>query len=225
MRRTLTCLVMLAVSAALVAPGPVLAAGTTARTATEVDEINAPHGVWVAQTGADRVRWAWSAAPGADGYRVAVSTSATMSNPKIRFVEGRWATFTGLRPGQIYYAVVRSLAGVELSGSPTAKVLGIPGAVAKPLGDAVENADAVAWRWAPYVGAAKYKVWLATSRSGTNAKTYVVTGRTITLGVERDSVGYLKVRALNSNGSAVSAWSPIGEAYVPYHPVVDDLRD
>lgn len=215
-RLPLTLLAFLTSIAVLVPPAPVLAATPPA---ADEEYILAPHGVWVAQTGADRVRWAWTAAPGADGYRIAVSTSATMSNPKIRFVEGRWATFTGLRPGRVYYAVVHSLAGPNLSGGPTAKIPGIPGAVAKPLGDAVKDRDAVAWRWAPYVGAAKYQVWLATSRTGANAKTYKVTGRTITLGVERDSVGYLKVRALNSSGSPISAWSPIGAAYVPYHPV------
>jgi hypothetical protein len=213
-RLPLTLLAVLTSLAVLVLPTPLRAASTESAAA----EITAPHGVWVAQTGADRVRWAWSSVPGATRYRIAVSTSATMSNPKIRFVEGRWATFAGLRPGQVYYASVRTLVGIEFS-RPSVKVPGIPGAVAKPLGDAIENADAVAWRWAPYVGAAKYQVWSATSRTGANAKTQVVTGRTVDIDVERDSHGYLKVRALNSSGSPISAWSPIGTAYVPYHPV------
>lgn len=141
-----------------------------------------------------------------------------MSNPAFRRVEGRWVTYTGLKAGTVYYAVVRAVGNSSLS-APSVKTTGIPGAVAKPLGDAVEGADAVAWRWAPYVGAVRYQVWQATSRSGANAKTYTVTGRTITLDVERDSFGYLKVRALGTGGVPLSAWSPIGEAYVPYHPV------
>lgn len=220
MRRIpLTLVTVLTSLAVLVVPAPVRAISAAPSDAVD-GYIDGPHGAWVSQTGPDRIRWAWSAAWGATGYRIAVSTSATMSNPKIRYVEGPWATFTGLRPGQVYYAAVRSLAGGRLiSGEPTAKVPGIPGAVAKPLGDAIENADAVAWRWAPYVGAAKYQVWQATSRSGSNARTQVVTGRTVDIDTERDSHGYVKVRALNSNGSPISAWSPIGVAYVPYHPV------
>ncbi len=156
---------------------------------------------------------------GATGYRVAVSTSPTMSDPRIRTVTGRWATFTGLTRGTVYYAVVRTLSSSSTSG-PSSKVQGRPGAAPTAIGSIPLNRDAVAWRWAPYVGASRYEVTMSTNRRFLPPlESHVVTERTITLGVERDSSAYFKVRALDSRGLPISAWSSSARAYVPYHPV------
>ena len=53
-----------------------------------------------------------------------------------------------------------------------------------------------------------------------NVQTHVVSGRTIQLGVERDSYGYLRVKPANAAGKPIrECWSPTAKTYVPNHPV------
>ena len=204
----LAALVLVPVAPATAAEAPGTAASPPAPAA--------PHGVWVSQSGPDRVRWSWMSVDGATGYRVAVSTSPTMSDPRIRTVTGRWATFTGLQRGTVYYAVVRTLSSSSTSG-PSSKVQGRPGAPPTPIGSVPRDRDSVVWRWATYVGASRYEVIM--SPEAAPAESHIVTERTIMLGVERDSSAYFKVRALDSRGHPISAWSSSARAHVPYHPV------
>jgi hypothetical protein len=205
----LTGLASLAAVAAVLLPVPARAAGAPPP----------PSGVWVSQGGPTSVRWSWNAVPGATSYKVTYSYFSQLSSPRFRTVTGRSATIGNLTPGHIYYVAVRAVT----AGGTSARSVIVPGkvgAVPKPNGVAVRDRDLVDWRWNSYVGAAKYLVQQSTTPTFTvNVESHVVSGRTIRLGVGRDSYGYLRVKPLNSAGDRISThWSMIGSAFVPNHP-------
>lgn len=218
MRRLTGIFVALVAAAALTSvPGAASARGS------ELVDGSPPKGVWVALTGPSQITWAWDAVPGATGYRIAVSTSPTMSNPKFRTVTGRTAAFAGLASQTYYFAVVRAL-DTNSTSDPSMKVSARTGAVDRPRTAVQTGRDFVDVRWVPYVGADKYQVQSSTMASfAGNVESHVVTGRTYTFGIERDSYGYFRVRAIEvtSTGGirAASQWSLVAKQYVPYHPV------
>lgn len=207
MRKTLVT--VLGALAALVLPVPAQAA-----------TVPPPPGLWVASAGAHQVTWSWNAVPGATRYQVTYDNQGRMYTPKFRTVTGRWITLTGLGYGSSWFVTVRAITP-DGTTDHSVIVRGVAGAVPKPLGDPVQDRDFCAWRWNPYVGAAKYVVQQSTSPTFTaNVETHTVGARAIELPVERDSFGYLRVRPLNAAGERLSSfWSLIGKCYVPYHPV------
>ena len=212
MRKTvLSTLIALTAVVALVQP---VRAGATTDFAA-LASVTAPTRLHVALTGKNLIRWAWDEVPGATSYRIAVSTSPTFSNPRIRYVSGQRATFTDLRSQTYYFAYVRAWRNSTASG-PSAKVSAKTGAVSRPAGQHVPGTNNVLWRWSPYVGADKYQVQQSSSPTFANIQvSRVVTWRRITLEIEPGSYGFLRVRALDSARHAISGWSPTGKAHVP----------
>jgi hypothetical protein len=210
MRKTLvTVLTALTALAAVVVP-------VSAQAAT----VPPPSGLWVASAGAHQVTWSWNAVPGATSYQVTYDNDRRIYTPHFRTVTGRWITLTGIESGQSRWVAVRAITP-DGTTDHSVIVRGVAGAVPKPLGGPKPDADFCEWRWNPYVGAAKYLVQQSTGPafSGT-VESHVVTARTITLGVERDSYGYLRVKPLNAAGEKIAgSWSLTGKCYVPYHPV------
>ena len=211
MRRTfLTALTALASAAAVALPQPASAETT----------LEPPKGVWIASAAHTGLTWAWTAVPGATHYRIAISTSATITtHVRIRTVTGRVAGFGNLEPGRYYYARVRALDATTASrASETAP--GKAGAVPKPIGVHPADLDAIDWRWNPYAGAVKYQVQQSSTPTFQAVlEARVTSARQVRLPVERDSYAYLRVRAVSSSGHPVSQWSMLAKAYVPYHPV------
>jgi len=210
-------LVTLAAATALTAP-----TGSASARGSELVDAS-PTQVWVALTGPELITWSWNAVPGATRYRITISTEPRFYAVKTRIVTGRVATFTGLEPRTFYFASVRAMDDDSMS-DPSNKASARTSAVAKPLTEVPQDRDAVAVRWAPYVGADKYQVQSSTGPTFTsNVESHLVTARNFTFGIERDSYGYFRVRAIQvtSTGGirAISQWSPVAKEYVPYHPV------
>jgi hypothetical protein len=203
-----------------VAVGLLVLSGLAAPSSARAGTAASPHGLWVAQAGPTQLTWSWSPVAGATSYRIAMSTDPTMKSPRLLTVPGRVATFERVPPGIALYAAVRAITAEGLS-APSVKVQARSAVVPQPRGEQVPGYDSVAWRWNPFVGATAYRVQQSTMASfAGNVQSHVVTGRTITLGVERDSHGYLRVKPLDATGRPIAdAWSLVAKAYVAYHPV------
>lgn len=213
-----TMSIALAVIAALVLVGP--AGSAVAEPAT----IAAPADVRVNAVGVERIQWSWAADPLARTYRVAVSSSVTMSNPRIVTTRNRWLTVTGLEPHRTYYAAIRAVAADQVS-RPSAITPGRTGRLPKPMATDIGVVyQVISWRpWLTTPGAPspRYEVRFANNSRFERQRVRVTSATTARFeNLERDSFYYVTVRPVDARGRALGGWSETGRYATLYDPVV-----
>ena len=168
-----------------------------------IAKLPTPGGVKAASTGSDRIKLTWSKSSGAAGYVLYRATGSSTTFAKLAVVSGG-ATLTytdkALTTGRTYRYQVRAWAtvnGTKVYSSKSSAVAAAPKPSA-PAGvqAAHTSATKVKVSWNAVQGAAGYRVYRATSKSGSYTKVADTTGTSYTnTGLTTSKTYYYKVRA------------------------------
>lgn len=158
------------------------------------------------QGGRDWMRWSWNPLAGATRFRIAISTSPTMSNAKIRYVDGRFATYRGLTPGKKYYAAVRGQ-NLTQTTAATAVFPARPGTVSGLRLWNASQSDLVI-RSATYEKAPRYEYQLSSTPTFAGFRSRGTSEPLVQFfNLRASTTYYARVRATDSQGKPLTGWS------------------
>ncbi len=163
-----------------------------------------------ADTGKPVIRW--EAAQGADLYRVYRATSKTGTYSRVKSTSSLSYTDTTAKPGTNYYYKVKAVDSGSDAVSGYSNIVNRVCDLAKP--DMTLKADTASGKpkltWNAVSGAAKYRIYRATSKSGEYKLVKTTTSRSyIDTTAEAGTNYYYKVKAAHTKSSADSAYSEI----------------
>jgi endonuclease/exonuclease/phosphatase family metal-dependent hydrolase len=167
------------------------------------------------QTTATYLSMSWNSVSGAVGYRLMYSTKADMSTPFYRNItSGLTGGYGGLTPGTTYYVKIKALTstGADLtaySAAVTAKTLRPMPASPTGLKAVSSTATYLTMGWNSVSGAVGYRLMYST-KSDMSAPFYrnVASGLTTGYGgLTPATTYYVKIKALNSAGADLTAYS------------------
>lgn len=158
-----------------------------------------------------KIKVTWDAVSGADYYRVYRSTDKKQWT-RLDSTGSTAYTDTSVEAGTLYYYRVSAIASRSAGNSAYSSVRSFTCDLPRPVVTLTNDPDTdrVVLSWKAIDGAANYRVYRATSKSGTYEKIRSLTATAFT-----DTTGksgttyYYKVMAVHSNGAANSAYSAI----------------
>ncbi|MET4096678.1 fibronectin type III domain-containing protein [Arthrobacter sp. UYCu712] len=168
------------------------------------------------QTTSNYLSMSWNPVTGGVGYRLMYSTKSDMSAPFYRNIaSGTTGGYGGLTPSTTYYVMVKALnsAGADLtaySAAVAAKTL--PAQPAPPTGlkATSQTSNYLTMGWNAVTGAVGYRLMYST-KSDMSAPFYrnIASGTTGGYGgLTPSTTYYVMVKALNSAGADLTAYSP-----------------
>lgn len=173
-----------------------------------------PTGLKVAVGGQTTLDTSWKAVAGAPRYRVAYSTSSTMSKATYKRVTAAKLELTGLEPGRAYYVKVRVITadGGNLSAYSKAVKATTKTGYSAPSGLAASGtgSTSVALRWGSRGSGLTYRIQWAdnAAMSGATYQRFKATSGTIS-GLAPKTAYWFKVRVISADGEN---WSPYSSA-------------
>ncbi|MGI3780224.1 MAG: fibronectin type III domain-containing protein, partial [Janthinobacterium lividum] len=174
----------------------------------------APSGLKVVASGLTTLDTSWKAVAGAPRYRVAYSTSRSMSKATYRRVTAPELQLTGLVAGQAYWVKVRVITadGGNLSTYSKAVKATTKKGYSAPSGLAASStgSTSVALRWGSRGSGLTYRIQWAddAEMSGATYKRFKATTGTIS-GLAPKTAYWFKVRVISADGES---WSPYSGA-------------
>ncbi len=173
-----------------------------------IAKLPTPKGVAATSAGSDRIKLTWSRSSAATGYVIYRATGSSSTFTKITSVSGgSTLTYTdrGLTTGRTYRYQVRAYAtingttinGTKVYSSKSSAVSAAPKPTA-PTGVKAGHTSAtkVKVSWSAVKGATGYRVYRATSKTGSYTKLADTTGTSYTnTGLTKSKTYYYKVRA------------------------------
>ena len=163
----------------------------------------------VASTGYPKLTWA--KVDGAVSYQVYRSTSKSGTYTLVKTTTSAGYTDSAAKVGKTYYYKVRALAEKSAANSAYSAIQGSTRDLAQPQVTITRNASGKpVLTWKAVSGAVSYKVYRATSKTGTYSLLYTTSGTKLTNSSAADGqTYYYKVRALCNNSNAASAYSDV----------------
>ena len=163
----------------------------------------------VASSGDPKV--SWKAVDGAVSYQVYSSTSRNGAYTLTKTTTGTSYTHTSAKVGKTYYYKVRAVAEKAAANSAYSSVVYRVCDLARPeISVSLDTKGKPVVTWKAVSGAVTYKVYRATSKTGTYSRIYTTSATKCTnVKAEDGKTYYYKVRALCNNSSAASAYSSV----------------
>jgi fibronectin type 3 domain-containing protein len=184
--------------------------------------IPGPTGVAAAGLTISSIRITWTAVTGAASYKVYSAVSATAATNLIETVTDTSYTHTGLSAGTLYYYWVKAVIGADdtaYSLPATARVLSAPPAPTDAAA-ALASASSINITWSPVNGAASYKIYYATTGTGSKNLIDTITAGAapayIHTGLLANTTYYYFITAVNNAGE--SEFSAAASAKTPAIP-------
>jgi lactocepin len=183
-----------------------------------VKNPSTPTSVKVASSDYNKLTVSWAKVTGASGYEVYRATSKTGAYSKAATVSGSTSSYanSGLTTGQTYYYKVVAYTTVEGKKlvSPSSSIVSAKPVLKTPASVKADKASSTSIKvsWSKVSGASGYKVYRATSKSGSYTKVKTTTSGSYTnTKLTKGKTYYYKVRAYRTvNGKKVySSYSSI----------------
>ncbi|MFP5114326.1 S8 family serine peptidase [Bacillaceae bacterium C204] len=183
-----------------------------------VKNPSTPTSVKVASSDYNKLTVSWAKVSGASGYEVYRATSKTGAYSKAAAVSGSTSSYanSSLTTGQTYYYKVVAYTNVEGKKlvSPSSSIVSAKPGLKTPTSVKADKASSTSIKvsWSKVSGASGYKVYRATSKSGSYTKVKTTTSGSYTnTKLTKGKTYYYKVRAYRTvNGKKVySSYSSI----------------
>lgn len=152
----------------------------------------------------------WKAVPGAEKYEIYRATSKSGEYKKLSTTTKTTLTNTSTTAGKTYYYKVRAVAGDSKGKFSSVKSRTCDLARPTVTLSNVASSGKIKLSWDAVDGAEKYEVYRATSKSGTYKKIYTTANTSMTnTSTTAGKTYYYKVKAIDSNSAANSAYSSV----------------
>ena len=162
----------------------------------------------VASTG--KIKISWEAVEGATKYEIYRATSKTGTYSRLTTVTGTSATNTKTDAGKTYYYKVRALCDVSAAASAYSEVKSRTCDLPRPSVSISLSSGKPKVSWGKVEGAVSYKIYRATSKTGTYSLVKTTTSLSYrNSGATAGEIYYYKVVAVCSNTAGNSAYSSI----------------
>ena len=165
-----------------------------------------------------KIKVAWDAVSGADYYRVYRSTDKKQWT-RLESTGSTAYTDTSAEAGTLYYYRVSAIASRSAGNSAYSSVRSFTCDLPRPVVTLTNDPDTdrVVLSWRAIDGAANYRVYRATSKSGTYEKIKSLTATTFTdTTAASGKTYYYKVMAVHANAAANSAYSAVHSGAFAY---------
>lgn len=159
-----------------------------------------------------KIELKWSKVEGAAKYKVYRSTSKNGTYTVLKTTTDNYYLNNNCEPGTLYYYKVRAIHNVSAGHSAYSPIKTRTCDLAQPVvtGSNVYSSGKIKLTWKAVDGAKSYKVYRATSKSGTYSLMKTVTGTTYTnTTAKAEKYYYYKVKAISSNTNANSVYSAV----------------
>jgi len=152
----------------------------------------------------------WSAVTGATKYKIYRSTSKDGKYTLIKTTDSTTFTNTGAKVNTKYYYKVMAVCSVSAGNSAYSTVKYITVDLAKPVVTITTSSGKPKLTWKAITGAEKYKIYRATSKSGTYSLLKTVTAKSYKdTSAKKGKTYYYKVQAISDVSAAASAKSTV----------------
>jgi len=177
---------------------------------TEITSCDAPVVTVTTVASSGKPKLTWKAVEGAVAYKIYRATAKDGKYTLIKTTEGTTFTNTGAKVNTVYYYKVKAIAAEAAGNSSFGTVKKVTVDLARPVVSITTASGKPKLTWKAVEGATKYKIYRATSKSGSYSLLKTVTEKACTdTSAVRGKTYYYKVQALSGVSAAASAKSTV----------------